>query len=662
MQIQSHAPSADHDHSHAHHHHHHGAGALQAVRLAMLFVGSILVLAAFLGDWIYPDNRLAADFSATIGAILLALPIFWVAIQDLLEGHMHMDELVALAVLAAMALGDFRTAGVVAFFMVISQVIETRTAQGAHQAIERLVRLSPSSARRVEEDGSETDVPAAALKPGDRIRVFPGESVPTDGEITTGKTTLNEASITGESVPRTKGEGDEVYAGTINLTGMIELSVTRVGEDTTLGRVRELILAAEQTKLPITKIIDRYAGFYTPVVLMLAALVWFITDDWVRVVALLVISCPCAFILATPTAMVAALSAAARHGILVKNVVDLEGASRINAMIFDKTGTLTTGELGVVRLAPQPGTSPADLVRIAATAERYSNHPAAQALVRLAEETEVPLGEASEYHEEPGQGVSAVVDGVTVRCGRVGWLTAAGIAEEALGKDHQETSDGLSGIYVARGDQYLGWIGLSDQVRPEAAQAIEALKALPIKRIAMITGDRTEVAAGVAAAMGGCEYRAECLPQEKAEYVESFRKAGYTVAFVGDGVNDAPALSASDTGIAMGAAGSDVAIHSATVALMSNDLMRVPLLMRLSHSARRAVYQNLSIGAIFILGGLVLAGIGELTPIVATLMHNAGSLIVVFNSARLVRFGEETADAEPDAAEPLHRQPAPTLG
>lgn len=661
MQTQSHAPEATSVHPHSHG----NETTVQVVRLTMLFVGAVLVLAAFLGDWLYQDNQLVAEFSAALGAILLSLPIFWVAIQDLLEGHMHMDELVAVAVLAAMAQGDFRTAGVVAFFMVISQVIETRTAQGAHQAIERLVRLSPSTARRVSgEDGSESSVPAAELKAGERIRVLPGESIPTDGAIRLGKTTLNESSITGESVPRTKGEGDEVYAGTVNLTGMIELEVTRVGEDTTLGRVRELILAAEQTKLPITKIIDRYAGFYTPVVLMLAALVWFITDDWDRVVALLVISCPCAFILATPTAMVAALSAAARHGILVKNVVDLEGASRINAMIFDKTGTLTTGELGVVRLAPRPGVSPAQLVQTAATAERYSNHPAAQALVRLAEETEVPLGEAGDYHEEPGQGVSATVDGEAVRCGRGGWLVEGGVSEQALDQDQTDTRDGLSGIYVSRGGTYLGWIGLSDQVRPEAAQALETLKGLPVKRIAMITGDRETVAARVSETMGGCEYRAECLPQEKAEYVESFREAGYTVAFVGDGVNDAPALSASDTGIAMGAAGSDVAIHSATVALMSNDLMRVPLLMKLSQSARRAVFQNLSIGALFILGGLVLSGVGYLSPIVATLMHNAGSLIVVFNSARLVRYGEEGEEAVdgPAADDALHRQPAPTVG
>ncbi len=621
----------------------------QSIRLVLLFLGTVLMLAAYVADWVYPDNELVAEFSATLGAIFLALPIFWVAVQDLFEGHMHMDELVALAVLAAMAKGDFRTAGVVAFFMLISQVIETRTAQGAHKAIEKLVRLSPTTARRIGDDGVESEVAATELQTGDRLRVLPGETVPTDGTILVGRTTLNEASITGESVPRDKAVSEEVYAGTVNLTGMIEVEVTRVGEDTTLGRVRQLILAAEQTKLPITKIIDRYAGYYTPVVLMLVALVWFFTDDWDRVVTLLVMSCPCAFILATPTAMVAALSAAARHGILVKNVVDLEGASRIDAMIFDKTGTLTTGELGVVRLSPQEGISPSELVYAAAGAERYSNHPAAAALIRLAGETDVPIAEAADFHEEAGQGVVAQVDDEEVLSGRASWLESRGVTSEELKSDHADTSDGLSTIYVARGGRYLGWVGLSDQLRPEAAAAIQELRDIKVSRIAMITGDRVDVAGKVAEQIGGCEFRAECLPQEKASYVQAFKDEGYHVAFVGDGVNDAPALSASDTGIAMGAAGSDVAIHSATVALMSNDLLRLPFLVKLSHGARRVVYQNLSVGGVFIIGGLIAAGMGLINTIVAVLMHNAGSLIVVFNSARLVSYGD-TPEPEGDEA------------
>lgn len=625
--------------NHAHH----------TVRLGWLLAGSALVLNAYLADWIYPDNPLAADVSAALGAILLALPIFWAAIRDLLRGHLHMDELVALAVLAAMAQGDFRTAGVVAFFMLLSLVIETRTAEGAHRAIEGLIRLTPAVARRIRPDGSEEETPAVNLKPGDRIRVRPGDNVAADGVIRSGRTTLNESAITGESLPVDRETGETVFAGTQNLTGAIEVEVTRAGEDTTIGRVRELILAAEKTRLPVMRIMDRYVGYYTPAVLMLVALVWFFTDDWDRVVALLVISCPCAFILAMPTAMVAALSAAARHGILVKNVADLEAAARLDALVFDKTGTLTTGELGVVRLAPRDGVQPADLLRTAATAEFPSQHPAARAIVELARQTGVDAREPADFHEEPGRGVRAAEAGHTLVCGRAAWLRENGIADPALDADDRTGGEALSVIFVARDGCYLGWIGLQDQLRAEAIPALAALAALPgVRRLAMVTGDREAVASRLAAQIrqkaGAIEWRAECLPAQKVEFVNAVKAEGYRVAFIGDGVNDAPALAASDTGIAMGAAGRDVAIHSATVALMSNDLRRLPFLIRLSRAARNVVYQNLAIGGLFIVVGLTLSGLGWMHPIVAALTHNAGSIIVVFNSARLIREGEDSGE------------------
>jgi Cd2+/Zn2+-exporting ATPase len=621
-------------------------------RLYWIFFGTAFVLNAYLADFVYPQNPLVADVSAAIGALILALPIFRSAIRDVWRGELHMDALVALAVLAAMTQGDFRTAGVVAFFMLISLVIESRTAQGAHAAIENLIRLTPSTARRLGKDGREDEIPSAQLSVGDRIRVRPGENIPADGTIASGTTTLNEASITGESLPRDKGPGDEVFAGTQNLTGMVEIEVTRVGPDTTLGRVRDLILAAEKTRLPISRIIDRYMAYYTPAVLMIAALVWFFTDDWQRVIALLVISCPCALILATPTAMVAALSSAARLGILVKNVGDLESASRITAMIFDKTGTLTSGELGVVRLAPCEGIAPSALLHAAASAERYSKHPAAKALFALAEKTGLRLSEPQDFKEEAGQGVAASVDGEPVLSGRATWLRARHV--KGVPENVASDAEGLSAVFVARGGRYMGWIGMRDQVRPEAKDAIAELHALGIRRVAMVTGDRETVARQVAELIGCREVVAECLPAQKVDFVNRVKRDGYRVAFVGDGVNDAPALTSGDTGIAMGAAGHDVAIHSATVALMNNDLRRVPFLVGLSRGARAVVYQNLGVGGLFIVGGLALSGLGLLSPIVAAVMHHAGSLIVIFNSARLVRAGEELeGNAQLDAAVPV---------
>ena len=632
--MQTRRPEPLHDHEHRRS----GKGAARL--LLWVLIGTAFVIGGYLASWVYPENPLAGDLSAAVGAVMLALPILVTAVRDLLEGHVHMDELVAIAVLAALAQGDFRTAGVIAFFMLISVVIETRTAEGAHAAIESLIRLTPTMARRLVGDREES-IPAAELRPGDRIRLLPGENVPADGRILEGRTTLNEATITGESMPAEKGAGEEVFAGTQNLTGAVTVEVTRAGEDTTIGKVRDLILAAERTRLPISRMIDRYVGYYTPIVLSIAAFVWFFTDDWSRVVAVLVVSCPCAIILATPTAMVAALSAAARLGILIKDVADLEAFSRVDAVIFDKTGTLTTGRLGVVRLAPSGGLPPEELLAAAAAAERFSNHPAAKAIVGLAEETGVPRVEPTDAREEPGRGVIATVHGETVVSGRADWLRSNGIADADLDRaDARDTAD-YSVIFVARGGRYLGWIGLQDQARPEAAAALRRLRESGVRRIAMVTGDREAAAARVAREIECPEFQAGCLPARKVDFVAQVRRDRYRVAFVGDGVNDAPALAAADTGIAMGAAGSDVAIHSAKIALMNNDLRRLPFLARLSRRTRAIVLQNLGIGMTFIVGGLLLSGAGRLNPIVAAILHNLGSLIVVFNSGRLIRDGEE---------------------
>ncbi|MBN1270018.1 MAG: cation-translocating P-type ATPase, partial [Kiritimatiellae bacterium] len=331
----------------------------------------------------------------------------------------------------------------------------------------------------------------------------------------------------------------------------------------------------------------------------------------------------------------------ARLGVLVKDVADLEAASRINAFVFDKTGTLTTGRLGVARLAPREGVSPSALLNAAANAEQYSNHPAARALVALATETGLALTEPSDFHEEPGQGIRASVDGKPVVCGRAGWLRANGVADPLLDEADAGQAEGYSVGFVAEGGRYLGWVGFQDQVRAEAKPCLDELRELGIQRLAMVTGDRRSVADQVAASVDCRDYRAGCLPEEKVSFVNAVRAEGYRVAVVGDGVNDAPALAAGDIGVAMGAAGSDVAIHSATVALMSNDLRRVPFLVRLSRGARMVIFQNLGVGVLFIVGGLVLSGLGLLNPIIAAILHNAGSLIVVFNSARLVRSGEE---------------------
>jgi Cd2+/Zn2+-exporting ATPase len=662
------------DDEHDHHEHDHGHDHDHAVLpLAQTLVGVVFIINSFFIAWIFSDssNPIAAG-SAMIGALILGYPIVWTAIQDLRRGLLTTNELVALAVLAAFGsaacgaagfrVDGYQEAGVIAFFMLMGQIIETRTAEGARASIESLIKLTPPKARRVTAAGEE-EVETKYLAVGDVIRVRPGDNVAADGVILSGQGSFNQATITGESLPVDKKPGDEVFAGTQNLTGALEIKVTRAGQDTTLGKVRELILAAERTRLPIMRIIDQYMGFYTPLVLVIGALVWAFTGDLSRVIAVFIVSCPCAFILATPSAMVAALSAAARLGILIKNVGDIELAARINAFVFDKTGTLTTGKLAVSRLAPLGGTAPAELLRIAASAEKYSNHPAAKALAQLAGEAGVPLAEPKDFAESAGRGVGALIDGAKIIVGRAQWLKDQGVPDDFLRSVDLNETEGFSLIFVARAGHCIGWIGLQDQTRPEAREALAGLKATGVRRIAMISGDRQPVAARVAREIGCEEVLGECLPQNKVDFVRQVKAKGYRVAVVGDGVNDAPALAAGDLGIAMGAAGSEVAIHSATIALMNNDLRRLPFLVRLSRQTRMIINQNFLLGILFVIGGLILAALKFIDPIIAAVLHVVGSLLVVFNSARLVRQGEELephlapAAAEPPAAPPTQLAP-----
>ncbi len=631
-----------HDHSHS------------SVHLWQAVLGVVFVVNAYLVDWIFQSGTTLASASAFIGAIILGYPIIVTAIKDLRVGRLSINELVAIAVLAAFASEDYKMAGTIAFFMLMGELIETRTAEGARDSIESLIKLTPTKARRLTKTGSEEEVAASELAVGDTIRIRPGDNVAADGIILSGQGSFNQATITGESLPADKKSGDEVFAGTQNLTGVLEIKVTRAGTDTTLGRVRELIIAAEQTKLPIQKIVDQYMGFYTPLVLVIGALVWAFTHQLDRVIAVFVVSCPCAFILATPTAMVAALSAAARLGILIKNVADIEAAAKINAFIFDKTGTLTTGQLAVSRLAPIGETKPAELLLLAASAEKYSNHPTAKALANLAGEAGVPLAEPKDFAETAGRGVKAEINGASILVGRAQWLKDNGIdASFEKSVDLSET-EGWSLIFVARNGQCVGWVGMQDKTRAEAKEALTELREAGVRRIAMVSGDRQVVASRVASEIGCEEAKGDCLPQTKVEFVRAAKAKGYKVAVVGDGVNDAPALAAGDISIAMGAAGSEVAIHSATIALMNNDLRRLPFLVKLSRSTRSVINQNFAFGVAFIIVGLSATSFGYIGPIEAAMLHVAGTLIVIFNSARLVRKGEELEHFQPAIVEDKH--------
>jgi Cd2+/Zn2+-exporting ATPase len=613
------------------------------VRISMALLGTlaggVLLLNSKLGSFLPATDRFGAELLAMAGALLLGGPIVLHAVKSLLKKQSHMDELAALAIIAAFATKQYMAAGMIGFFMLLSELVESRTALGARASIESLIRLTPKKANVLAADGAEKEVDAAVLAPGDVVRVRPGDNICADGEIIDGLSSVNEATITGESLPVDKVAGMQVFAGTTNLTGVLDIKVTKAGADTTLGRVQSLIMQAERTKMPIMRIIDRYVKWYVPTILMVAGIVLFFTRNINHAITILVIACPCSLILATPTAMIAAISAAARVGVLVKNVADLEIAGKMTSLVFDKTGTVTTGRLYVTKLTPADKIDPAELLSLAAGAEHMSRHPAARALQQVAREADLSLPEVADFKETPGKGVTATVGSAKVAVGRASFLQendidTAGIADPAM-----QEEQGFSTLYVAKDSRCIGWIGLQDKTRPEASAAMKELIDAGVKRVTMLTGDRQQVASRVAGELGCTDFKAQCLPQDKLAIVERLKGDGHTVVVVGDGINDAPALAAGDLGIAMGAAGSDVAINSASIALMSDDLRRLGFLLRLSRGTKAVIVQNLAFGMGFILVGISCFFL--ITPNLAAFLHFGSSLVVVFNSARLVRQGEE---------------------
>ncbi len=621
--------------------------------LIITLMGGVLVVNSFIAEWVFDKDPEYSAIIALIGAICLGAPLAVHSLRHLGHGEMPMELLVTLAIAAAISIEKYQEAGVIAFFMVIATLIETRTALGARASIESLIHLTPTKAHRLGPDGTEEEVDAKLLKPGDVIRVRPGDNIAADGVVINGESTINQATITGESLPVDKAINDDVFNGTMNLTGSLDIRVTRAGSDTTLGRVQKLILNAEQTRIPLMRIIDQYAGWYTPTILMLAALVWFFVreDGMSRAIAMLVVACPCALVLATPTAMVAALSCAARLGILVKNVSTLEGARNLTAIMFDKTGTLTTGELTVTQMKPAPGVDGAELLKLAASADSLSKHPNAKALIAVANRARLSLTRPEQFEEVAGKGVAARINGQSVLVGRNTFLADRGVDLSLLNDPALKEPEGISVLYVSRDNCLIGWIGLEDRTRDEAKEAIGDLRDLGVRIVTMMTGDKWSVARRVAGEMGCTDVYAEVLPGHKLDLVDDLKRKGHRVAVIGDGVNDAPALAAGDLGVAMGAAGSDVAINSASIALMNNDLRRLPFLIKLSRATTRVIWQNMLMGITYIVALETLGALGKISPMFAAFLHVVASAIVIFNSARLVRFGEHLQAGETPSAE-----------
>ena len=574
-----------------------------------------------------------------VAIVLCGIPIVLEALIGLITAFdIKADVLVSLALIASVLIGEDFAAGEVAFIMQLGALLEDVTVARARAGIEKLVHLTPQTARVVRDDG-ENIVPAEQVRVGDRLRVLPGESIPVDGVITSGQTSINQAVMTGESLPVDKTVGDEVSSGTVNQYGAFEMRATKVGEDSSIQRMIRLVQSADAGKARIVGQADRWATWIVVIALTAAALTWLITGEIIRAVTILVVFCPCALVLATPTAIMAAIGNATRHGFLVREGDALERLAAVRKIAFDKTGTLTYGTPRVVAVASAlAGLDRAGLYALAAGAEQLSEHPLGKAVVAgYREENSGEIAPAESFEMLPGRGVSAVVDGRRVLAGNPQLLADHGVAVSPDAERQRLLEEGATMIYVAVDGVFAGYLALSDTLRAESAATIAALEAAGVRPV-LLTGDHESAAGAIAARLGIREVRAGCLPEDKLEEIGRWQRDGVHVCMIGDGVNDAPALKKADVGIAMGGVGSDIAVEAADIALVDDEVKELPHLMALSRRMMSTIRMNLtfSMGLNFL--AIFLAMAGTLNPVVGALVHNAGSVAVILNSALLLKW------------------------
>lgn len=647
-----------HHHAKGHHHAKASAGsdptnccghldAESSERNILLYLaGGVMLIAAFLGRKVFPgviDERVVSAL-ALVAALALGSVMVWGAWKELIKGRASTASLASLAIIASIAIGQYETAGWLALVLLVADQFLRRTSISAQRVIADLIRLTPDVARVVR-DGQEHEVSLADVRTGDVVRVRPGENLSVDGVIIAGRTTLDQASLTGEAAPHEATVNEDVYAGTTNLTGTIDLRVTKLGTETTIGKVTELIAAAERTKTARQLLIEQVATFYVPVAISLAFLAWFLTADVMRAINVLIVACPGALLLASPTATVAAFAAAARLGVMIKQPTHLEAAADVDTVVFDKTGTLTTGKFTVSRLAPGPGVDPGDLLAAAACAEQHSNHPLAKSIMNTAAAARVVVPASTDYEEIHGRGVKARTAAGVLYVGRATWLAELFPAIKGDIDAVASKIQGMSGVHVARaldgqGGQYLGVVGLEDKVRFNAKAVMDKLREIGVRRLSILTGDRLSVAERVGRTVGVDSVEAECLPEDKHTEIKILGSQHRKTLMVGDGINDGAALAQADVGVAMRLSGSDIAANSAGIALMNDDLSRIPFILELGRRNRAVITQNIVLAVFVALLGLALATTGRLDTVGALFFHFVGDVLVIANSFRLFRFGE----------------------
>lgn len=616
---------------------------LDAGTLFTVTSGALLIIAVVA----YPQN-MWSDNNVSEGSWLYLLSalvgssfIWWSAYQGIREGDFTADIPVTVATIASIIIGQYSAAAVVAVLLLLGGMLEELVSARAGKALESLAKLLPDRVT-IRRGGRDIVVSLEDIKVGDTILVKPGERIAVDGTVLSGTASVNQAAITGESLPVDKQEGDKVFAGTLNEVGAIEILATKVGKETTLGQIRRLIEEAQTQKPKVERLLNRYAKVYTPTALILGGLLWWWSGDLTRAITMLIIFCPCVMVLATPTALVASVGNAALKGNLIKKGATIEEMAKIDTVIFDKTGTLTYGEPKLESIIALKNNDDNDLLLLAATAEKFSEHPFGKAIVKAAEVKGLLVPDPESFLSISGVGIRVQTNGKNVFVGRLKKVTGLDLqlSHEVEGRIMKNSQSGRNVVAVVINDEIAGLLTFEDKIRPDSKKSIENLHKLGVRTI-MVTGDSKVVAERLAKTLDINEVYTDVMPQEKVEIVKRIQSEGHKIIFVGDGVNDGPALVTADVGIAMGLTGTDVAIETAEVGLLSDDLSKIPYLIKISKKAITTIWQNVvfSIGILSIAVMLTIPGI--LTPVTGALLHELSSIPVIMNSARLITYSSK---------------------
>lgn len=613
--------------------------------LFALVFGAVL-LVVIVGEWLGWMERITDLVPWYVGWALVLLagsPIFLQVLRATLRGQVISHTLMSLGVFAALAVGQWPTAAVVVFFMHTGNFAENFTTERSRRALKNLTQISPKTAH-IEREGSEVEVDVREVQPGDIVIVRPGEAIPVDGVVLTGQATVNQSAITGESMPVEVSESSHVFAATIAMLGSIRIQTTRVGADTTFGRVIKMVEEAEAHRADVQRLADRFSAYFLPVVATIALLTFLISRNPLSTAAVLVVACSCSLALATPVAMLASIGAAARRGMLIKGGKYLELLARADVLLVDKTGTVTVGKPHITDILPIGEITPSELLQLAASSERYSEHPLAEAVRTKANEQGLSLLPLEHFEAIAGQGVRAHINGMAFAIGNARLIPSG--QDQASARHLEE--EGKTLLFVEREGILLGMLAAADTVRPEVPAALSQVRRLGVKHIEILTGDNERVARRLADHLG-IAYQANLLPEDKIRLVKEYQAQGHTVVMVGDGVNDAPALAQADVGMAMGVAGTDVAMDAAHMALMRNDWQLVPEVFAIAQRTMRVVKMNIGFTFLYNLIGLSLAALGILPPILAAAAQSLPDLGILANSSRLLRVASPTSSFVPPA-------------